>query len=131
MKTKNLLKEKIKIYTGFIKDGRVPADGYYKKDLDSAKKLLKIIEDGKLTPKKFNKLSIRDKWDIADSKLLKNIEWCCNRCGLEQGKTPPRAPFFEGDSIVCSNCDNELTRRTNGGQSNPFNMTFKKIKSKA
>lgn len=128
MATKNKLREKIILYTRFIKEGKVPADGYYKTDLDNTKKLLAIIKAGKLTPAKFDKLNDRDKWDIADSKLLKNIEWCCNRCGLGQGKTPPRAPFFEGDATVCGQCDNELTCRTPGGQCNPFEMTFKKIR---
>lgn len=127
MAVKNLLKYRVKLYTRFIKERKVSPDGPYKTDLDKTKELLKVIEAGKLTPAKFDKLSTRDKWDIERSKLLKNIQWCCNRCGSAQDPSS-MAPFMDGEYIACSECDNELTRRTPGGQCNPFNMTFKKIK---
>ena len=76
----------------------------------------------KLTPKSFsakdfNKLPVRDKWKMwRDQKGI----WKCKYCKaiMEDG---PRSPGpFEGGAIVCGECDFEPTRRTPGGQSNPF-----------
>lgn len=119
----NKLKERIRLYTRFIKEGKVPPTGLYKRDLERTKKLLADIETGKLTSNKFNKLSTHDKWDIYWSKLIKNITWRCINCAAEQAVDSS----FMGE-ICCSNCDAQLTYRTNGGQNNPFNWTFKKKK---
>lgn len=129
MPTINKLKETIDLFTKFIKEKKVSnSDGRYTKRIDACKKVLHLIKINKFSPQEFNTLDARLKWDIADSKLLKNIEWCCGKCGLSQGKIPPHASIFEGDSTHCSKCDNMLTKRTGGGQNNPFNMTFKKLK---
>jgi hypothetical protein len=83
-----------------------------------------LLKEGKMTPKQFAKLDKWDRWENA--KKLKNVMWCCENCGHEQGKEKPQSMFI--GERYCSNCDNMLTCRTNGGQSNPFNYTFKKIK---
>lgn len=77
----------------------------------------------KITPKEFNLLTDREKWNIFSN--LKDVVWCCANCGV---KTETPASQFMG-SLVCGECDAELTRRTNGGQNNPFGWTFKYKKS--
>jgi DNA replicative helicase MCM subunit Mcm2 (Cdc46/Mcm family) len=66
----------------------------------------------------FNSLSDRKKWE--NYRKLKNVEFACKSCGeiVENGVT---SAFFPGSSIHCGNCDEELTHRTRGGQSDPFN----------
>ena len=129
MPTKNKLKDTIVLYTRFIKEKKVSnTDGWYTKRIETCKKVLHLIKIGKFSAQEFNTLDSQLKWDIANSKLLKNIEWCCDKCGLSQGKIPPHASIFDGTSTHCSECDNMLTCRTGGGQNNPFNMTFKKLK---
>ena len=72
----------------------------------------------------FSKLNHRDRWDAA--KKMAAVVWCCENCNevVDDGKIPNRN--FMG-SLHCGNCDAELTRRTNGGQSDPFNLTFKRV----
>ncbi|MFA5790593.1 MAG: hypothetical protein WC976_06005 [Caldisericia bacterium] len=73
----------------------------------------------------FKKLSSRERWDM--SKKLKNVVWCCENCGcvVDRGWRP--RPEFMGERY-CGNCDSLLTRRTNGGQNDPFNFLPKEIK---
>ena len=123
MATKNLLKERIQLYKKFIKEGKVAADGLYKQDIVKTEKLLAMIETGKLTAIKFEALGSRDKWDIFWSKLIKGVTWHCKNCMC---KSTVDSPFI--GELYCENCDYLLSARTNGGQSNPFNWTFKKNK---
>jgi hypothetical protein len=90
--------------------------------------LLMKLKSGRMTPGEFKILDRREKWDLA--RQMKNVMWCCDKCGLEQGKKVPIAPFFSGDSTHCSGCDQMLTMRTGGGQNNPFNYTFKRLNTK-
>jgi len=77
----------------------------------------------KLDPKVFDILSDRDKWDL--SKTIENVMWCCKFCKHEQGTERPQRMFM--NERCCYNCDTILTKRTNGGQNDLFNYTFKKI----
>lgn len=72
----------------------------------------------------FLKLSDRDKWEIG--KTLTNVKWACPNCKsiVDDGEFPDRCPGFSGMSMHCGECDFELTRRTGGGQSDPFNFIF-------
>lgn len=67
----------------------------------------------------FNNLPFRQKWDEA--KNLKGVVWCCAECNdiVDDGSLPKRELVGER---YCGNCHALLTRRTNGGQSDPFNF---------
>jgi hypothetical protein len=71
-----------------------------------------------LTPDEFNKLSSRNQWDVY--KRVKGIFRCpdCNN----KVSYPRRCEPYHGASLHCGDCDYELTRRTGGGQSDPFNF---------
>jgi len=66
----------------------------------------------------FNDLNDRDKW--SQWKELKNVAWLCYQCHDEVGDGPTRCSPFPGMSRRCGNCHSELTRRTGGGQHDPF-----------
>lgn len=70
----------------------------------------------------FRKLSPSLRWQVAAK--IEGVLWCCENCGevVDDGAMPKKQ--FMG-SLHCGNCDLELTRRTGGGQSDPFNFTFK------
>lgn len=125
---KNKFKERIKLYQSFIKEKKIGPTSvpYYQKEIDLCKKIIKLLKEKKMTPGVFDKLNDRYKHDVSGE--LKNVMWCCESCGSEIGKKLPISPFFEGDAIECSYCGHELTRRTPGGQGNPFGYSFKKIK---
>lgn len=123
MAVKNLLKEKIKIFKKYVQGEKVPSDDYYKNEIKKTKELLVLIKEGKLTPAKFDKLNSRYKWDIYWSKLLKKVSWHCGACKCEMSVESP----FMGE-MCCGECEAVLSRRTGGGQSNPFEWTFKKLK---
>ena len=55
--------------------------------------------------------------------MLQNVTWICKSCGLEQDNETPHRQFMGEE--YCSECDQLLTKRTGGGQSDPFNWTFK------
>lgn len=78
----------------------------------------------RMTKSKFLKLSHSERWDVA--KKLTGVMWCCEHCGgiVDNGKKPKM--IFIG-SRHCSNCDAMLTRRTGGGQNNPFCYFPRKI----
>jgi rubrerythrin len=65
----------------------------------------------------FSELSDREKWETWKEQAG---SWACPHCGtiLEDG--PARAQPSHGSSWNCSECDGELTRRTGGGQCDPF-----------
>lgn len=78
----------------------------------------------------FDRMGNREKWDIWD-KILK-VKWVCNRCHKAHETNDNN--YWSGkredightmDVIECGWCGNTLTHRTNGGQSDPFNWTFK------
>ena len=75
--------------------------------------------------KTFKKLSSDERWEM--SKKLKNVVWCCESCGhlVDGGKRPRRE--FMGE-LYCGNCDSLLTRRTGGGQNDPFNWIPREMK---
>jgi hypothetical protein len=70
----------------------------------------------------FNKLSSRVKWDTWKEQ---EGTWHCPGCDAQMNK-PERASPFRGASVHCCNCDTELTCRTGGGQSDPFNWRLRK-----
>jgi len=63
-------------------------------------------------------LSNREKWVIFEK--MGDIKWSCGFCKKPDGAKPRRASPFEGCSICCGHCEEELTHRTGGGQSDPF-----------
>lgn len=71
----------------------------------------------------FNKLPPNQKW-----KLWKQQKgyWFCSYCGIRLVDGPQRAAPFHGAEIVCEHCNNILTRRSGGGQFDPFEWTLKK-----
>ena len=71
----------------------------------------------KKTEVDFNDLSDRKKWDTwKDQKGI----WKCKSCKTVMEDGPQSPGPFRASMIVCGECDGELTRRTGGGQSNPF-----------
>lgn len=115
--------DRIKLYEGFIKYERVGPMSipFYKDKIREAKRILKLLKEDKLTPKNFDELSHNDKWDIFWSGYLKNVKWFCKNCGCDQD-TPHSV--MDGE-VLCSLCEHQLTKRTGGGQNNPFGWTFK------
>lgn len=77
-----------------------------------------------MTQKEFEKLTEREKWKVG--KTFSGVLWCCKKCGsiVDDGAFPNQLPGFPGMSMYCGECDYELTRRTGGGQNDPFNFTF-------
>jgi len=123
MKKTNKFQKRIDLYKSFIKEKKisplsVPA---YEKEIKLLKKIIKLLSEDKMTPRIFDKLNHRYKWDV--SKELKNVQWLCDTCGADQGTKPPERTL---ELVCCSYCDQELTHRTGGGQSDPFYYTFKK-----
>lgn len=117
--------DRIKLYTSFIKEGKVPMNNdFYAKQIVKCKEVLKLLKDGKMTPGKFAKLDSRYRWDVA--KELEGVKWLCEECKSDQGTEKPESMFM--GERYCSECENLLTCRTNGGQSDPFNYTFKKLR---
>lgn len=72
----------------------------------------------------FKKLKHRDRWEVG--KTLAGVLWCCENCGalVDDGQFPKPLPAFPGMTLHCGECDYELSRRTGGGQGDPFNFTF-------
>ena len=66
----------------------------------------------------FNSLTARQKWQYWKQQ---NGQWACKSCGTIMADGPNRARPFHGCSVNCGECDSELTRRTGGGQLDPFN----------
>lgn len=66
----------------------------------------------------FNELSSRDKWD-KEPHWKKLGVWRCPKCN-NQVSDPERCGPFHGATLHCGGCDLELSRRTGGGQSDPF-----------
>lgn len=102
---------------------------YRQRDADKLAAIKLQIKNGAFTPILFKALHSRERKDV--SKLLKGVTWCCENCGSEQGNKPPVSGlFFEGDQLVCLDCDHVLLERTPGGQGGPFGYTYKDKKNK-
>jgi ribosomal protein S27E len=69
-----------------------------------------------MTNADFNRLPCREKWD--NYKKMRS-KWYCPRC-RQQTDVPRRSSPFHGAVIYCGNCSQMLTRRTGGGQLDPF-----------
>lgn len=67
----------------------------------------------------FNKLRSREKWSqwFANKKAYKG-RFSCRYCGNRSD--PERCQPFPGHTMHCGNCNEELSRRTGGGQGDPF-----------
>ncbi len=65
----------------------------------------------------FNTLTYSQKWKLWTSQ---HGLWKCHECEAIMSDRPNRAPPFPGSSVHCGECNAELTRRTGGGQSDPF-----------
>lgn len=63
----------------------------------------------------FNNMRSIDKWDVYKKM---NGSFRCKNCKTDC--TPERAQPFPGLLILCDECDCMLTKRTGGGQSDPF-----------
>jgi len=122
----NILEKRIKNNKSYIKRDKknLMLVDMYKATIKENEKVLKLLKTNKMTPFQFEKLSHRMRWDVAP--LLKKVKWLCRWCRSDQGNETPKMMFM--GERYCSYCNNQLTRRTGGGQSDPFNYTFKKIK---
>lgn len=122
---KNKLEENIKLYKFFIKEEKISPLSVpsYQKSIKLAQKMIRLIKANKLTPRIFDKLDDRDKWEVSRS--MKGVMWCCKECKEEQGKEKPTMMYM--GERYCSRCDGMLTHRTNGGQNDSFNYSFKNI----
>ena len=69
----------------------------------------------------FNALPADQKWVQWKSE---SGTWTCKHCGTVLSDGPSRARPFRGSSVCCDECDGELTRRTGGGQNDPFNWVL-------
>lgn len=115
-------KERIELYEGFIKKGKVyiaSKPEYYQLKIDNIKEIIERLETDTLTPEFFDSLSTQDKWELSHY-LDDKVDWFCVSCGNPQEVS---SPHF--GSLHCGYCDSELSRRTGGGMHNPFNWKFK------
>lgn len=68
---------------------------------------------------KFNKLTDREKWTVLWKGRTKG-KWLCKKCKGVLDDGPLRSSPFHDASRHCGHCNYELTRRTGGGQNDPF-----------
>ncbi len=68
----------------------------------------------------FNEQDSREKWSTYKEVAKLGI-WRCPKCD-NQVSDPARCSPFPGMTLHCGNCEFVLTRRTGGGQSDPFNF---------
>ena len=77
--------------------------------------------DIELAIRHFNELPSQEKWDIYKKPHWKKLgTFQCPNCKTKQN--PQRCSPFPGMTLHCSNCETILTRRTGGGQNDPFNF---------
>ena len=74
-----------------------------------------------MTAEEFNALSSHEKWQ--NWKKVDGI-WTCPRCGSRMSDGPVRCSPFPGAARFCAECNRLLTRRTGGGQFDPFNWAL-------
>lgn len=74
-----------------------------------------LLEEG------FNKLRAHQKWDQW-KKQKKFGYFKCPNC--DNRSEPERCSPFHGSTMHCGNCEHELSRRTGGGQNDPFGWVF-------
>lgn len=114
----NLLTKRAILFQGFI-DSKKGSPDYYSSEVMVALFIALLIDNNEICKEYFDGLPEQRKWDYFE--MFPNKKYLCKMCGCSQ--IPERV--FMG-SIECDVCGNELTRRTNGGQNNPFNYTLKK-----
>jgi hypothetical protein len=86
-----------------------------------------LFEKKTMSPNQFNELKDREKWTaFRDENIILKGTWHCKHCGVLDVIGPHRASPFSGASVHCGDCDEELTRRTGGGQNDPFNWELRK-----
>lgn len=83
------------------------------------------MNDSKKICLDFNSLPRLEKWNKWKEQ---KGQWACKHCGSIMEDGPNRAHPFHGASVCCSECDKELTRRTGGGQMDPFEWIFIPLK---
>ena len=65
----------------------------------------------------FNSLPRGQKWNTWKEQKGR---WACKHCGAIMDDGPNHPSPFHGASVHCGECDGVLTRRTGGGQLDPF-----------
>ena len=65
----------------------------------------------------FNSLPHGQKWNTWKEQKGR---WACGHCGAIMDDGPNHPSPFHGASVHCGECDGVLTRRTGGGQLDPF-----------
>ncbi len=115
------LKEQEKNWLDLLAKDKTSLSDLYVKYLHTVQEILSLLKTGGMTPEVFDKYSDRYKWDIA--RELKDVKWYCKHCEIFQTDEMPEGMFM--GERCCSNCDGLLTKRTNGGQNDPFNYKFK------
>ena len=113
-------KKRIELYTNFILEKKVSDFRYYTKLIYENHRIIKILENNLMTPDLFSTYKHNYRWDISN--YLSNVIWCCEECLHEFSSERPDRTWDVED---CPNCYEVLTYRTGGGQSDPFNYTFK------
>jgi hypothetical protein len=116
--------ERIELYNSFIIEKKISVSSipYYQRLIYENHKINKLLENNLMTPKLFSSYNDNYKWDI--SLYLTNIIWCCKFCFYEFSSKRPERTW---DIVECPYCDKVLTHRTGGGQSDPFNYTYKYV----
>lgn len=69
----------------------------------------------------FNKLSDKEKWD--QWRTVRGT-WYCPKCWEIVSDGPQRPPPFHRATVHCGTCSHTLSRRTGGGQNDPFHWQF-------
>lgn len=106
------------LITKYAKEGLIIPE-YFIKSINDSWTIVKYLSNGMMNLDAFKKYNSNTKWDI--SKYL-SVEWKCPYCNAHS--SPIRCEPFDGEEIYCDECDTLLTRRTGGGQSDPFNWIF-------
>ncbi len=75
----------------------------------------------------FNSWTPNRKWETWKQQKGR---WACQSCGAIMTDGPNRAAPFHLASVNCGNCHAELTRRTGGGQLDPFRWVLVPNKEK-
>jgi len=95
----------------------IMADAMVKSAQDGVERMVGFVIAKNNHKEDFNSLTSREKWDTYKEAVG---VWKCPKCQNLIPEGPQRCSPFPGASILCEECDCELTRRTGGGQSDPF-----------